>query len=88
MNFSSPLNRGRRQQAKMWELRTSTSMARLWQRQDKRQDAYDLLAPVEGSEGAAGRAGVMMHGRCNAASLSCLDKAVAERTRPDAKSAN
>jgi predicted ATPase len=30
----------------MWELRTSTSLARLWQNQGKRQDAYDLLAPV------------------------------------------
>ncbi len=24
----------------------ATSLARLWQSQDKRQDAYDLLAPV------------------------------------------
>jgi predicted ATPase len=30
----------------MWELRTSTSLARLWQNRGKRQDAYDLLAPV------------------------------------------
>jgi hypothetical protein len=30
----------------MWELRTSTSLARLWQSQGKRQDAYELLAPV------------------------------------------
>ena len=29
-----------------WELRTATSLARLWQSQGKRQDAYDLLAPV------------------------------------------
>ena len=33
---------------KMWELRTSTSLARLWQSQGKRQDAYELLAPVYG----------------------------------------
>ena len=26
----------------------ATSLARLWQSQDKRQDAYDLLAPVYG----------------------------------------
>ncbi len=26
--------------------RAATSLARLWQSQDKRQDAYDLLAPV------------------------------------------
>jgi hypothetical protein len=36
----------RRQQAKSWELRTSTSLARLSQSQGKRQDAYELLAPV------------------------------------------
>jgi DNA-binding winged helix-turn-helix (wHTH) protein len=42
------LDWARRQQAKMWELRTSTSLARLWQSQGKRQDAYELLAPVYG----------------------------------------
>ena len=34
------------QQAKSWELRAAVSLARLWQSQDKRQEAYDLLAPV------------------------------------------
>lgn len=34
------------QSAKFWELRAATSLARLWQSQDKRQDAYDLLAPI------------------------------------------
>jgi len=34
------------QQAKSWELRTSTSLARLWQQQGKRKEAHDLLAPV------------------------------------------
>ncbi|MCZ6874848.1 MAG: AAA family ATPase, partial [bacterium] len=34
------------QSAKSWELRATTSLARLWQSQDKRQEAYDLLAPV------------------------------------------
>jgi len=29
-------------------LRTATSLARLWQSQGKRQDAYNLLAPVYG----------------------------------------
>jgi predicted ATPase len=47
-NFLASLTWARRQQAKMWELRTSTSLARLWQRQGKRQDAYELLAPVYG----------------------------------------
>lgn len=36
------------QNAKSWELRAATSLAKLWQQQDKRQDAYDLLAPVYG----------------------------------------
>jgi predicted ATPase len=36
------------QQAKSWELRAATSLARLWQQQGKRQDACDLLAPVYG----------------------------------------
>ena len=34
------------QQAKSWELRAATSLARLWQQQGKREEAYDLLAPV------------------------------------------
>jgi predicted ATPase len=34
------------QQAKSWELRAAMSLSRLWRQQDKRQDAYDLLAPV------------------------------------------
>ncbi len=36
------------QQAKSLELRVAMSLARLWQSLDKRQDAYDLLAPVYG----------------------------------------
>ena len=36
------------QQAKSLALRASTSLARLWQQQGKRQEAYDLLAPVYG----------------------------------------
>jgi predicted ATPase len=30
----------------MWELRTSTSLARLWQSQGRREQAYELLEPV------------------------------------------
>jgi class 3 adenylate cyclase/tetratricopeptide (TPR) repeat protein len=38
----------RRQDAKWWELRAATSLARLWREQDKRAQARDLLAPVYG----------------------------------------
>jgi class 3 adenylate cyclase/predicted ATPase len=38
----------RAQQAKSWELRAATSMARLWRDQGKRNEARDLLAPVYG----------------------------------------
>jgi predicted ATPase len=47
-NFLASLGWARSQQAKSWELRTSTSLARLWQSQGKRQDGYELLAPVYG----------------------------------------
>jgi predicted ATPase len=46
--FQQALAVARRQQAKSWELRAATSLARLWQQQGKRQEAYDLLAPVYG----------------------------------------
>ncbi len=46
--FHQALDIARSQQAKSWELRAATSLARLWQSQGKRQDAYDLLAPVYG----------------------------------------
>jgi predicted ATPase len=36
------------QQAKSLELRAAMSLSRLWQRQGKRQEAYDLLAPIYG----------------------------------------
>jgi predicted ATPase len=38
----------KRQSAKMFELRTSTSLARLWRDQGKRDRARELLAPVYG----------------------------------------
>jgi tetratricopeptide (TPR) repeat protein len=47
-NFLASLDWARRQQAKMWELRSSTSLARLLQSQGKRLEAYELLAPVYG----------------------------------------
>jgi hypothetical protein len=44
--FKRALEIARRQHAKSWELRAATSLACLWQSQGKRQQAYDLLAPV------------------------------------------
>ncbi len=45
-NYLASLDVGREQQAKSWELRTSTSLARLWQSEGKRKEALDLLKPV------------------------------------------
>lgn len=39
----------RRQDAKLWELRASTCLARMWREQGKRAEARELLAPVLGS---------------------------------------
>jgi class 3 adenylate cyclase/predicted ATPase len=36
------------QEAKFWELRIATCLARLWATQERRADARDLLAPVHG----------------------------------------
>ena len=36
------------QEAKLWELRATTSLARLCGEQGRRAEAYDLLAPVYG----------------------------------------
>jgi class 3 adenylate cyclase len=47
-NYLASLDWAREQKAKSWELRTSTSLAKLWQSQGKRQEAYELLAPVYG----------------------------------------
>jgi predicted ATPase/class 3 adenylate cyclase len=44
--FHHALDIARHQQAKSFELRAATSLARLWQQQGKRQEAHDLLAPV------------------------------------------
>jgi len=48
VEYAAALAIARDQQAKWWELRTSTSLARLWQSQGKRQEAHDLLAPIYG----------------------------------------
>ena len=44
--FDRALNIARVQQAKSWELRAATSMARLWRDQGKNEQARELLAPV------------------------------------------
>jgi predicted ATPase len=46
VSFQHALAIARNQQAKSFELRTATSLARLWQQQGRRQEAHDLLAPV------------------------------------------
>ena len=47
-HFERALTVARQQQAKSWELRAATSMARLWREQGRRQQARDLLAPFHG----------------------------------------
>jgi class 3 adenylate cyclase/tetratricopeptide (TPR) repeat protein len=46
--FDRALTVARQQQARSWELRAATSMARLWRDQGKPQQARELLAPVYG----------------------------------------
>ncbi len=45
-HFERAIAIARAQQAKSWELRAATSLARLWRDHGKRQQARDLLAPV------------------------------------------
>jgi predicted ATPase len=47
-HFERALEVARQQQAKSWELRAATSMARLWRDQGKPQQARELLAPIYG----------------------------------------
>ena len=46
--FHHALEIARNQQAKSFELRAATSLARLWQQQSQRTEAYALLAPIYG----------------------------------------
>ena len=46
--FERALAVARAQQAKSFELRAATSMARLWRDQGKRAEARDLLGPIYG----------------------------------------
>jgi predicted ATPase len=45
-SFRKALDIGQRQNAKSWELRAATSLARLWQQQGRTDEARELLAPV------------------------------------------
>jgi predicted ATPase len=47
-HFERALGVARSQQAKSWELRAATSLARLWRDQGKRDEARNVLAPVFG----------------------------------------
>jgi predicted ATPase len=47
-SFQQALTIAQHQSAKLWELRASTSLARLWRDQGKRAEARDLLAPIYG----------------------------------------
>jgi len=44
--FLKAIEVARKQEAKSWELRAAMSLARLWQKQGKRLEAQELLAPV------------------------------------------
>jgi hypothetical protein len=81
-NLEEALRVARRQQAKAYELRAATSLARLWGEQGRRTEARELLAPVYGwvhrglryrrserRQGAAGRAHGVAEYACNPHSL-------------------
>jgi predicted ATPase len=44
--FLKAIEIAKTQQAKMWELRATVSLARLWQRQGKREKAWQILADI------------------------------------------
>jgi predicted ATPase len=47
--FRTAIEIARRQQSRAWELRATTSLARLWRRQGRRDEARDALAAVYGT---------------------------------------
>ena len=48
ISYQRALEIARHQQAKSWELRAATSLARLWRDQGRHAEAHDLLAPIYG----------------------------------------
>jgi hypothetical protein len=46
--FLKAIDIARKQQAKSWELRATVSLARLWQRQGKKDEARRMLADIYG----------------------------------------
>lgn len=46
--FQQAITVAQNQSAKSWELRAATSLAKLWQSQDKRDESRELLEPVYG----------------------------------------
>jgi hypothetical protein len=48
ISYRRAIERARSQEARSWELRAGTSLARLWRDQGKRTAAHDLLGPVYG----------------------------------------
>ena len=48
VSYRRAIERARSQEAKSWELRAATSLARLWRDQGKPAEAHALLAPVYG----------------------------------------
>jgi predicted ATPase len=48
VSYRRAIERARAQEAKSWELRAATSLARLWRDQGKPAEAHELLAPVYG----------------------------------------
>ena len=48
ISYRRAIERARSQEAKSWELRAATSLARLWRGQGKPAAARELLAPVYG----------------------------------------
>jgi predicted ATPase len=48
VSYRRAIERARSQEAKSWELRAATSLARLWRDQGKHAEAHELLAPIYG----------------------------------------